>query len=149
MVRPPTQSTQQGFVEATRVGAYGCEERLVKSESRAVGALFFTARSLNEMTMFDHVMLGRGMTIMDYPKMGNWIWKLSKFVPVIKILYIKIPCGFVVWSIHKFIRLFCWWSFFFYPDPYWSKRQDFLQFDRAVPEGCRSLGRSVYFWVGY
>lgn len=72
MVQPPTQSTQQGFVEATRVGAYGCEERPVKSELRAVGALFFYSEvtKLNEVTMLDHVMLGRGMTIMDYPKMG-------------------------------------------------------------------------------
>ena len=57
---------------------------------RAVGALFFTARSLNEVTMFDHVMLGRGMTIMIYHGLsqnGFVIWKLSKGASVF-ILYI-------------------------------------------------------------
>lgn len=88
MVQPPTQSTQQGFVEATRVGAYGCEERPVKSELRAVGALFFSARSLNEVTMLDHVMLGRGMTTSwTIPKWVKVIWKLSKGASLF-ILYI-------------------------------------------------------------
>ena len=35
------------------------------------GTFFYSeVTKLNEVTMLDHVMLGRGMTIMDYPKMG-------------------------------------------------------------------------------